>query len=77
MTKEKLNQILENHKHWINEDCEDWEYMEADLRGKDLNDLDLSGASLENTNLSKVMLILTHILGKIGLAAVLKCLYNV
>lgn len=55
--KEELNQILENHKHWINEDCEDWEYMEADLRGKELNDLDLSGASLENTNLSKVMLI--------------------
>lgn len=53
MTKEELNKILENHKHWINEDCEDWEYMEADLRGKDLNDLDLSGASLENTNLSK------------------------
>lgn len=46
MTKEELNQILENHKHWINEDCEDWEYMEADLRGKDLNDLDLSNLDL-------------------------------
>lgn len=61
MTKEELNQILENHKHWINEDCEDWEYMEADLRGKDLNDLDLSyldlsGASLKNTNLSNANL---------------------
>ena len=33
MTQNELNKILENHKHWINSDCEDCEDLKADLRG--------------------------------------------
>ena len=56
MTREKLSTILENHKHWINEDCEGWENMKADLcdanlRGADLRDANLRGANLCDVNL--------------------------
>ena len=44
MTNEELNQILETHKHWLNEDCEGWIDMRADLRGADLRGADLYGA---------------------------------
>ena len=37
MDSEKLKEILENHKHWLNEDCDGWENMSADLRGADLS----------------------------------------
>ena len=46
MTREKLSTILENHKHWINEDCEGWENMKAYLRGADLCGADLRYANL-------------------------------
>lgn len=46
MTQEELNKILENHKHWLNEDCEGWESMMADLRDANLRDADLYGANL-------------------------------
>lgn len=62
MTEEKLNKILENHKHWLNTDCEGWEYMKAnlsyvnlqgaDLRGVDLHYADLSFADLSYADLS-------------------------
>ena len=57
LTKEKLNKILEEHKHWINKDCKNWEKMradlsEADLRGANLCDADLSGADLRDADLS-------------------------
>ena len=29
MTQEELNKVLENHKHWLNEDCDGWEEMKA------------------------------------------------
>ena len=32
MNQEELNKIIENHQHWIKEDCEGWEDMRADLR---------------------------------------------
>ena len=51
MTKEELSTILENHKHWINEDCEGWENMKANLRGVDLRGADLRGADLRDANL--------------------------
>ena len=56
LTREKLNKILEEHKHWINEDCENWEEMRADLsdanlRGTDLRSADLSDADLSDANL--------------------------
>ena len=49
MTREELSTILENHKHWINEDCEDWENMKANLRGADLCDANLCDADLTLT----------------------------
>ena len=53
LTREKLNKILEEHKHWINEDCENWEEMRADLRNADLRSVDLSGAYLRSADLSE------------------------
>ena len=52
LTREKLNKILEEHKHWIDEDCKNWEEMRADLRNADLRGADLSGADLLNAYLS-------------------------
>ena len=56
LTREKLNKILEEHKHWIDEDCKNWEEMRADLRNADLRSTDLlnanlSGADLRNADL--------------------------
>ncbi len=51
MTREELSTILENHKHWINEDCEGWENMKADLCGANLCNADLRGANLCNADL--------------------------
>ena len=46
ISPEELKTILENHKHWLNEDCEGWENMCADLI-----DADLIGANLRDANL--------------------------
>ena len=51
MTKEELKKILENHKHWINKDCEGWGVMRADLSGADLRYADLRGADLRYAGL--------------------------
>ena len=61
LTKEKLNKILEEHKHWINEDCKNWEEMRADLREANLSEVnlrgaDLRGAYLRGANLSRANL---------------------
>ena len=42
MTQQELNKIVEQHRHWLKEDCEGWEDMKANLsranlRGADLN----------------------------------------
>ena len=52
LTKEKLNKILEEHKHWIDKDCKNWEEMRADLRRANLLNADLSDADLHNADLS-------------------------
>ena len=57
LTREKLNKILEEHKHWIDEDCKNWEEMRADLHnadfhGANLLNANLSGANLHNADLS-------------------------
>ena len=57
ITPDELKTILENHRHWWNEDCEGWENMcanlsGANLRGANLRDADLSGANLRYANLS-------------------------
>ena len=51
MTREELSTILENHKHWISEDCEGWENMKADLRGANLRGANLCCADLCDANL--------------------------
>ena len=51
MTQEELNKVLENHKHWLNEDCDGWENMKADLCGADLRYANLRGANLRYANL--------------------------
>ena len=59
LTQEQINKILEGHKHWLNEDCEDcegWETMKADfshcdLGHTDLSHFDLRGADLHGANL--------------------------
>ena len=60
--EKQLNIILENHKHWLNKDCDDWENMRAnlsgvDLRGVDLRDLNLSGADLSYADIRYAKLI--------------------
>ena len=57
MTQDELNKIIENHQHWLNEDCEGWENMRADLShcnlsGSDLSYCNLSGSNLRGSDLS-------------------------
>ena len=56
MTQEELNKVLENHKHWLNEDCEGWEDMRADLTGADLTGADLRRADLTGADLTEANL---------------------
>ena len=51
LTQEELDKIIEQHKHWWNEDCEGWEGMKADLRGADLRGANLRGADLCDADL--------------------------
>ena len=51
ITKEELATILENHLHWLREDCDGWENMKADLSDTDLSYADLSSADLRSANL--------------------------
>ena len=57
ITQEELDKIIEQHRHWLNEDCEGWEGMKANLSCAnlsctDLSDANLSGADLSCTDLS-------------------------
>ena len=52
MTQKELKVILENHKHWLNEDCKGWENMKADLTGADLRGANLRGANLTGADLT-------------------------
>ena len=51
MTREELDKVLENHMHWLREDCDGWKDMRANLRGADLRGADLRGANLYGANL--------------------------
>jgi len=42
MTNEEIKDIIEQHQHWIKEDCEGWENMKANLSGTDLSGANLS-----------------------------------
>ena len=47
----ELEKIIENHQHWIKEDCDGWEYMRADLKGAYLEGANLKDANLRCANL--------------------------
>ena len=47
MTKEQLNEILDKHKKWINDELDG---ERADLRGADLRGASLQGANLRGAN---------------------------
>ena len=51
MEQSKLNEILEKHKHWVNEDCDGWQEMRANLYGANLYGANLYGADLYGANL--------------------------
>ena len=74
LTREKLNKILEEHKHWRNEDCKNWEEMRADLcnadlRGAVLLKADLCGADLCGADLRDADLRGTSLRGAVLLKA--------
>ena len=51
ISKDELQEILENHKHWLNRDCDGWESMRANLREADLRGVDLRGTDLRGVDL--------------------------
>ena len=48
-----LAEVIENHKHWWNEDCEGWRDMRADLGGANLRRADLREADLRGADLGE------------------------
>ena len=67
-TQKEINKIIENHQHWLKEDCEGWMAMRANLSGTDLYrtslfGADLSGANLSEANLSGANLYRTSLFG--------------
>ena len=56
MTNEEIKKIIEKHLHWLNEDCEGWENMKANLCDADLCGADLRGSDLRGAkNISSAM----------------------
>jgi uncharacterized protein YjbI with pentapeptide repeats len=51
MNNAELKKIIDDHQHWINEDCEDWQDLRANLREADLYGANLYGANLREANL--------------------------
>ena len=51
ISKEELKLILENHKHWLNEDIKGCEDMRANLSNADLRNANLSNAYLSYAKL--------------------------
>ena len=51
LTQEQINKMLEEHKHWLNEDCEGWETTKVDFSSCDLSHADLRYANLSYINL--------------------------
>lgn len=72
LTNDELKQLIEDHGHWLREDCDGWEDMKgnlsytnlvkADLSGANLTGADLSGADLSEANLSGANLLKANLL---------------
>ena len=56
-----LEEILENHLHWLKRDVDGWKEMRANLRYADLSHADLSHADLRYANLSETNLSETNL----------------
>ena len=52
ISQEELNEIVENHQHWLNKDCDGWEKMRADLSYVDLRQAIIRGSDLSGANYS-------------------------
>ena len=50
-TEDELKKIIENHQHWIKEDCDGWQNMRANLYRANLEGANLEGANLYCANL--------------------------
>ena len=51
MEQSKLNEILEKHKHWVNQDYVGWEKMRANLTRANLAGANLTRANLRGADL--------------------------
>lgn len=51
MTKREIKKVLENHKHWLLNDCDGWMFMKAKLFGENLLSADLRYANLQSADL--------------------------
>ena len=60
-TEEELKKILENHQHWIKEDCDGWVNMRANLEGANLEGANIEGANLKGANLKGANLYLANL----------------
>lgn len=56
MTQKEIDRILENHRHWLNEDCDGWERMRANLTGANLINVNLTYANLAGTTFKDALL---------------------
>ena len=56
MTQEELDKIVEQHQHWLKEDCEGWKDMRANLTRANLAGADLTDANLARANLARANL---------------------
>jgi hypothetical protein len=61
MKQEELNEIVEQHQHWLKEDCKGWEDMRANLSGANLSGADLRMANLRMTDLNKADLCMANL----------------
>ena len=48
ITQEEMDKIIEDHQHWLKEDCEGWENMRCILNDAEIEDLHIIGADLRS-----------------------------
>lgn len=56
LTQEEILKKIENHQHWLNKDCPNWQNMKADFTKVDLTNMNLQGLNLKNANFYKANL---------------------
>jgi len=62
-TDADIKRIIEDHRHYLLQDCENWGCMRADLRGANLGGANLRGVNLSYANLSGVNLVNANLSG--------------